>query len=140
MISGLTITGDFIYRHHVEPRVKLYVPTEESFPIPLKYTDVTRTTHTSFDVLLEKNIEDYWKVDGGKELSDAWTGSTIFVLLKERPPEAYTLSGRRLTRKQKTSRPDDVWPGMWTHMSDAAKKKAKQRWTIEKSKVARQLR
>ena len=24
-------TGDFIYRHHVEPRVKLYVPREASF-------------------------------------------------------------------------------------------------------------
>ena len=47
-----SITGDFIYRHHVEPRVKLYVPKEESFPVPLKYIDVTRTTHTSLDVLL----------------------------------------------------------------------------------------
>ena len=48
----------------------------------------------------------------------------------------------RLTRKEKTSRLDDVWPGMWTRMSDAAKKKAKQRWTIEKPKLdnARQLR
>ena len=25
-----SISGEFIYRHHVEPRVKLYVPTEES--------------------------------------------------------------------------------------------------------------
>ena len=48
-----SITGDFIYLHHVEPRVKLYMPREESFPIPLKYIDVTRTTHTSLDVLLE---------------------------------------------------------------------------------------
>ena len=48
-----SITGDFIYRHHVEPRVKLYMPREESFPIPLKFFDVTRTTHTSLDVLLE---------------------------------------------------------------------------------------
>ena len=29
-----SIEGDFIYRHHVEPRVQLYVPKEESFPIP----------------------------------------------------------------------------------------------------------
>ena len=47
-------TGDFIFRHHVEPRVKLYVPKEESFPIPLKYIDVTRNTHTSLDFLMEK--------------------------------------------------------------------------------------
>ena len=49
-----SITGDFICRHHVEPRVKLYMPKEESFPVPLKYIDVTRTTHTSLDVMLEK--------------------------------------------------------------------------------------
>ena len=54
-----TIRREFIYRHHVEPRVKVYMPKEESFPIPLKYIDVTRTTHTSLDVMLEKQIEDY---------------------------------------------------------------------------------
>ena len=77
-----TITGEFIYRHHVVPRVKLHVPQEESFPIPLKYTDFTRTTHTSLDVLMEKHIEDCWNVDGERELSDAWTGFTRFILLK----------------------------------------------------------
>ena len=92
--------------------------------------------------MLEKQNEDYWNVDGEKELSDAWTGFTRFILSNERPLEGHTWSGRRLTRKQKTTRPDDVWPDMWTHMSDAAKKKAKQRWAIEKPKLdnARQLR
>ena len=31
---------NFIYRHHVEPRVELYSLREESFPIPLKYIDM----------------------------------------------------------------------------------------------------
>ena len=48
----------------MEPRAKLYVPREESFPTPMKYIDVTRNTHTSLDVLLEKIVEDYWNVDG----------------------------------------------------------------------------
>ena len=40
-----SMSGSFIYRHHVEPRVKLYSPREESFPIPLlKYIDGSRTT------------------------------------------------------------------------------------------------
>ena len=91
-----SITGDFIYRHHVEPRVKLYSPREESFPIPMKYIDFTRTTRTSLDVLLKKQIDDYWNVDGERKLSDSWTGFTRFVPLKERPPEGYTWSGRRL--------------------------------------------
>ena len=42
-------------KHHV----KLCVPTEESFPIPLKYIDVTRTTDTKSGVMLEKKIDDY---------------------------------------------------------------------------------
>ena len=74
-----TITGEFIYRHHVVPRVKLYMPKEETFPIPTKYIDVTRTTHTSLDVLPEKHIDDYWNVDGERELSDARTGFTRFT-------------------------------------------------------------
>ena len=45
-----SLSGDFIYRHHVESKVKLYVPREESFPFLFKYIDVTRNTHTSLDV------------------------------------------------------------------------------------------
>ena len=51
-----SMSGNFTYRHHVEPRVKLYSPREESFPIPLKYIDVTRTTHTNLDVKQEKRM------------------------------------------------------------------------------------
>ena len=45
IIDFWSMSGNFIYRHHVEPRVKLYSPREESFPIPLKHIDVSRTTH-----------------------------------------------------------------------------------------------
>ena len=103
------------------------MPREESFPFPLEYIDVTRTTHASLDVLLEKHIEHLWNSDEYRELSDAWTGFTRFFLLIEMPPDGYTLSGGRLTRKQTTSRPDNVWPDMSKHMSDAVKRKAKQK-------------
>ena len=66
-------SGNFIYRRHVEPRVKLYSPREESFPIPLKYIDVSRTTHTNLDVKQEKRIGIY---DGSRDLSDPWIGFT----------------------------------------------------------------
>ena len=59
-----SMSGSFIYRHHVEPGVKLYSPREESFLIPLKYIDVSRTTHTNLDVKQEKRIDDYWNIDG----------------------------------------------------------------------------
>ena len=49
-----SMSRNFIYRHHVEPRVKLYSPREESFPIPLKYIDVSRATRTNLDVKQER--------------------------------------------------------------------------------------
>ena len=67
-----SIEGDFIYRCQVEPRGQLDVPKEESFPMPLKYVVVTRTTHTSLDVLQEGRIDDHWNVDVDRNLSDSW--------------------------------------------------------------------
>ena len=32
-----SISGNHIYRHHVEPRVQLYAPKEESFPVPQRF-------------------------------------------------------------------------------------------------------
>ena len=49
-----SMSGSFIYRHHIEPRVKLYSPREESFPTPLKYIDVSRTIRTKLDVVQER--------------------------------------------------------------------------------------
>ena len=58
-----SMSGNFIYRHHVEPRVKLFSPEEQSFPIPLKYMDVSTTTRTNLDVMQERRIDDYWNID-----------------------------------------------------------------------------
>ena len=66
-----SIQRDFIYRHHIEPRVQLYVPGEESFPVPLIFFDVTRSTHPDLDVAQEKRIDDYWNVVENKSLSDS---------------------------------------------------------------------
>ena len=116
-----SMSGNFICRNHVEPRVKLCSPREESFPILLKCIDVTRTTDTCKDVMLEKNIDDNWNVDGDRELSDTWTGFTRFTILNEKPPDGHTWSGVRLTRKQMSFRPDTLWP----EVSDASKRKEK---------------
>ena len=90
-----SIQGDFIYRHHIEPRVQLYLPKEETFPIPLKYIDVTRTTHTNLDVLQEKRTDDFWNVvDANRSLSDSSKGFTKCTMLKEKPPKGFLWSGR----------------------------------------------
>ena len=136
------MSGNFIYRHHVEPRVKLYSPIDESFPIPLKYIDVSRTTHTNLDVKQERRIDDYWNIDGSRDLSDPWTGFTQFILLEEKPPNGYMCSGGRFTRKQLTSRPDHLWKELWEKMGKNAKLKEKLKWSHEKLHLdnARKLR
>ena len=137
-----SMSGSFIYRHHVEPRVKLYSPREESFPIPLKYIDVSRATHTNLDVKQERRIDDYWNIDGSRDLSDPWTGFTQFTLLEEKAPDGYMWSAGRLTRKQLTSRPVHLWPELWKSMGKHAKLKEKQKWSDEKLHLenARKLR
>ena len=45
-----SMSGSFMYSHHIEPRVKLHSPRKDPYPIPLKYIDVSRTTHTNLDV------------------------------------------------------------------------------------------
>ena len=122
-----SMSGNFIYRHHVEPRVKLYSPREESFPIPLMYIDVSRTTHINLDVKQEKRIDDYWNIDGSRDLSASWTGFTQFTLLSEKPPDGFLWSWVRLTKRQ--SRPDHLWPGPWIKLGRNAKLKEKQKWS-----------
>ena len=63
-----SMSGNFKHCHHVEPRVKLYSPREESFPIPLKYIGVSRTARTNLDVMLERRTDDYWNIEGNRDL------------------------------------------------------------------------
>ena len=90
-----SMSRNFIYCHHVEPRVNLYSPREESFPVPLKkYIDVSTTAHTKLDVKQEKRIDDYWNIDGSKDLSDYCTSFNQFTILEEKPPDGYCGPGR----------------------------------------------
>ena len=137
-----SMSGNFICRHHVEPRVQLYSPREESFPIPLKYIDVSRTARTNLEVMQERRIDDCWNIDGSGDLSDSWIGFTQFTLLEEKPPDGYIWSGERLTKQQTTSRPDHLWPELWTIYGRNAKLKEKQKWSNEEPNLdnARRLR
>ena len=108
--------GDMLIRHHRHQRLQLFVPDDQNLPIPLKYIDVTRQTETSLDSPSEKFIQDYWNVPrdnpaGGdpmqadRQLSEPWTGRTIFNLLRQPPPEGWEWVSGRLTKKQRTNRP-----------------------------------
>ena len=40
--------------------------------------------------MLEKSIDDYWNVDGDRDLSDGWTVFSEFTILDGKPPDGYT--------------------------------------------------
>ena len=133
--------GDFIYRHHCEPRVQLYVPKDETFPIPLKYIDVTRSTHTDLDVSQEKRIDDYWHIDSNKHLSVSWKGFTKIILLKQRPPKRIHVADKDSRDYQTRSctrpdaRPENVCPEVWTKIVKVAQNREKQEWAKRKTKA-----
>ena len=99
-------------------------------PIPLKHIDVSRTTHTNLDVMQESRIDEYWNVDGSRDLSDSWPGFTQFTP-SEKPPDGCMWSGVRLTKRQATSRPDHLWPELCKN----AKLREKHKRRIEKPKL-----
>ena len=63
--------------------LQLHVPKGETFPIPLKYIDVTRTTHTILDVLQESRIDDYGNVVWIEVCQTHGQGFTKFTILSE---------------------------------------------------------
>ena len=88
-----SIQGDFINRHHNEPRLQLHVPKEETFPFSLKYIDVARSTHSDLGVLQEKRIDDYWNVGSRKHLSRIWRGFTKFTIEREASKRIHVVWG-----------------------------------------------
>ena len=40
--------------------------------------------YTNLDFKQERRIDDFWNIDGSRDLSDPWTGFTKFILLEEK--------------------------------------------------------
>ena len=137
-----SMSGSFIYRHHVEPRVKPYSPREESFPIPLKYIDVSRTTHPNLDVKKRSALMIIGTLMAFETCQIRGQVSHNLLSWKKKLPMDICGPGERLTRKQLTSRPDHLWPELWKSMGKNAKLKEKQKWSEEKIHLdnARKLR
>ena len=111
------------------------MPQEESFPIPLEFFDVIRSTHTDLDVAEEKRFDDCWNVDGSRNLSDSWTGFKRFTLLNEILPK-----GKKVVRGETRTNPNDItsnqiWPDAWTRIGKAAQRREKQGFAMEKPKL-----
>ena len=126
-----TCTKQVLIRHHQIPRTKTYVPTEDTCPIPLKYLDIMRKTETNLEHLGESEIRDYWTREGEVELSAPWTGRTIIWILLPDPPPGHRHNNGRITRIQKTTRPDSIWPEDWGRYGPEKQQKEIDDWNRE---------
>ena len=96
-----------LFSHHVEPRFQFFVSREESFPIPLKYIDVIRSTHTDLDVAQEKRIDD----------SKVWSGERLTKIQATSRPDHITRWHRRSERQPVYSRELHLLSSYWTESS-----------------------
>ena len=98
-------------RHHVTPRVHLYHPLKISFPIPLKYIDVTRLTVTDLEERELQHINDIWLDKQSKEAIEyrinntKWTGRTVFKILRKKLDPGYTWAGNKIIEEKPTTKP-----------------------------------
>ena len=90
----------------------------------------------------DSRVDEYWNNDGSRDLTVSWTSFNQFSMLQEKPADGHMWSGARLTKRHVTSRPDHLWPEIWTKLERNVKLKEKHKWAIEKPKLdnARKLR
>ena len=125
-----SMSGNFIYRHHVEPSETLLA---ERRIIPFS-TEVQRRlqNYTQIWMLSKSAASMIIAISMGQEICLIHGQVSLSILW----------SGRRLTRKQLTSRPYYLRLELWIKFGRTAELQEKQRWSIEKPKldIARRLR
>ena len=101
-----SMKGDFIYRHHNEPRVQ---PRADGRTIPCS-TEI----HWCNKTMQEKRVDDFGKADSNRCLSDSWNGlHKIHSRERKTSQGIHMCPGRRLTKVHTTTRRDHVWPEVW---------------------------
>ena len=83
----------------------------KQLPIPLKYVNVMRQTQTSVNNVSSENIiNDLWTKAKGVTLSEEWTETAIFQILRTRLLEGHKWVNGTPTTIQNTTRRHSFWP------------------------------
>ena len=125
----------FIRRHQEESRLKLYELDNGSFPIPSTYVDVMRQTQTSINFVCEQRTNDTWTEAKGVNLSEEWTGTTRFQILRTRLPDRHKWVNGRPQKIQETTRLDRKWPESWTQLTKKQKENYIAKWAEQSAKL-----
>lgn len=81
-----TVSATAVVRHHVTPRMRLYITHEAASPIPMLFLDVVRPTLTNLEDSTDAFVQDVWILEAPlpedtRLLSGDWTGKTICRVL-----------------------------------------------------------
>ena len=60
---------------------------------------------------------------------------SVYSIRRETSRRIFLWSGERLTKRQATSRPDHLWPELWTKLGRNAKLRGEQKWSNEKPQL-----
>ena len=117
----------------------MFIPTADSVPIPLEYLDVMRYTRTDIDGI-EAEIRDVWfgNDQGDRKLSEPWVGRTHLYLITPKPRNGYAWQWGKLNGARKvTTRPDFIFPEVWSSMNKEDRRIAQRVWEDLKPAVKR---
>ena len=99
-----------------------------------------RVTTTDSDNVDKIKIEDVWdgkSPNDHRPLSCRWVGETRFERIPDGvAPGQYWVEGR-VTRRQASKRPDDIWPEIWSSMSRKQKERAVETWETKRVAIER---
>ena len=123
------VRGDYVVRIHRNPHIHLFIPSDSIDPplIPIDRIDVVRVTSTDLETVDERMVEDCWtgrSSDDHRRLSARWTGEARFEVTPEDCGPGYHMVGGRVTRRQASKMPDDIWPAIWNTMSRTRRERA----------------
>ena len=135
-----SMSGSFIFGHHVEPRVKLYSPRIIPYSTKIHW----RIQNYSHEFGCQAREAHWWLLEYRWISKLVWSLDrfhTIYAVGRKNSWRIHVVRGR-LTTKQLTYRPDHLWPELWKSMGKHAKLREKQKWSNEKIHLenARKLR
>ena len=91
--------------------------------------------------MAEGQIEDVWGLNSREEdeLTESWTGRTIFTILKPKPDKRTDewIAGRLTRRTENSTRTPRAWPEVWHSWGPAKPWAETEAWKIEGPKRAR---
>ena len=76
-----------------------------------------------------------WNKCGGRSLSEAWVGVTRFTILNQCPPKGFTLVGPRWTKKQDSTRLENILPEHRSTLSKGSARETIDAWVREKPRL-----